>query len=454
MGEYRMRKLDMYRQRRGLRGRRLASLCAIGVIAPLAAACTGGTSIGQETVQNSKAPIVVWTDSTRLPGFQEFQKTHPDIKMKIVTYNGDAAGSNYLQSKVELYNRTGHGWPDVVFTELQTDVAWAADPQYHFAQPLDQGLVPTSTIGKFATGTLDVCKVQGKLYCLRNDVAQDVLWYNKPLLEKFGYSVPTTWEQYKQLGLKVAKEHPGYIIGTVGDSYSADVYYWPSQCPANHLVGTTKLEVNLHDPHCTRVTQMLDPLVSSGAVAKDAALTPGFAQKYGKKVLMVIGPSWYGEYLFHEALKTPKGQIAAAAPLRWSSDSKAWTGDVGGGIYMVSRHSANLKAATEVAQWMATSDAYQDDAPTYPAYAPAAKNWLKNANANGYFATDPSPAFTTAAGLIWPGWSALEFSPDAVWASTVVPAITSGDSLSSVVDDWQSALENHAKAAGYSVTPG
>jgi hypothetical protein len=71
---------------------------------------------------------------------------------------------------------------------------------------------------------------------------------------------------------------------------------------------------------------------------------------------MAVGPSWYGQYLFNSAFKTPSGEIAAAAPLTWDGESTTATGNVGGGIWMVSSHSKNLKAATALATWLTTSD--------------------------------------------------------------------------------------------------
>ena len=47
-----------------------------------------------------------------------------------------------------------------------------------------------------------------------------MLWVNKKLMDQFGYSVPTTWQDWAALGQKVATEHPGYIVGNIGDSYS------------------------------------------------------------------------------------------------------------------------------------------------------------------------------------------------------------------------------------------
>src|SRR3954452_2941234 len=114
--------------------------------------------------------------------------------MDIVTYDGDANGSNYLQTKAQLFNRTGSGWPDVVFSTQTNETSWAATSAFNFTAPLNKGLIPQSTLDNFANGAMNVCTVNGTTYCLRNDLAQVVLWYNKPLMDRFGYQVPKTWE--------------------------------------------------------------------------------------------------------------------------------------------------------------------------------------------------------------------------------------------------------------------
>jgi ABC-type glycerol-3-phosphate transport system substrate-binding protein len=204
----------------------------------------------KQAAQDDSAPITVWADSTRLPDVQKYQKEHPNVKMNIVTYDGSADGSTYLQTKVQLFDRTGSGWPDVVFAS-PTDVTWASQPTspsaQAFAAPVDQ-LVPASTLQGFATGSLSPCQVDGHTYCLRNDIAQVVLWYNKKLMDQWGYQVPTTWEQYQALGEEVAKQHPGYVIGAVGDTNSQESYFWSSQCPAQQLVAKNTLKVDLSAP--------------------------------------------------------------------------------------------------------------------------------------------------------------------------------------------------------------
>src|SRR5579884_3725685 len=207
-------------------------LAATGAALTLAAvtACGGGSGSGGSGANVSDGftqaaqtggTLTVWVDSTRLAAAQLYQKQHPGVKMDIVTYDGDANGSNYLQTKVSLFNRTGSGWPDVVFSSQNNETTWAVPAG--FAAPLDKGLISQSTLSGFATGANAPCTVNNTVYCLRNDLSQTVLWYNAALMKQWGYTVPTTWEQYEQLGQKVAAQHPGYLVGSVGDTFSPEV---------------------------------------------------------------------------------------------------------------------------------------------------------------------------------------------------------------------------------------
>src|SRR5882757_5549728 len=181
--------------RRAVRAAGIAlALAAATVLAGCASASTSSSSSSaspatfKPVTQKAGSEITVWADSTRLPAVQAYQKAHPDVKMKIVTYDGGADGSTYLQSKVQLFDRTGSGWPDVVFGS-PTDVTWASEPTtadaQPFAAPLDSDLVPQSTLDGFAKGSLSPCQFNDHTYCLRNDIAQVVLWYNKDLMDKW-----------------------------------------------------------------------------------------------------------------------------------------------------------------------------------------------------------------------------------------------------------------------------
>ena len=51
-----------------------------------------------------------------------------------------------------------------------------------------------------AAPSLAQCTVTGRLVCLQDNLAQEVLYVNKKLMNQFGYKVPKTWQQWAALG--------------------------------------------------------------------------------------------------------------------------------------------------------------------------------------------------------------------------------------------------------------
>ncbi|WP_055587704.1 ABC transporter substrate-binding protein [Streptacidiphilus griseoplanus] len=439
--------------------RRTGLLTAAGALALVTvAACGsggGGTGGGSRDafhpVKQTGGALTVWVDSSRMPAAKLYQQQHPSVKLNIVSYDGDANGSNYLRTKVSLFNRTRKGWPDVVFSTQNNETTWAVDAG--FTAPLNKGLIPASTLSGWAKGANDPCTVNGTLYCLRNDLAQTVLWYDAPLMKQWGYQVPQTWEQYQALGQKVAAEHPGYLVGSAGDSWAPELYMWSSKCGANQITGPKALKVDTTGPNCTRMASLLDTLIKNKTMSLSSVFSSDFDKNQAGKILMLPGPSWFGGALFQGTFKTPAHRIAVAPMPKWSAEADTTAGNVGGGTWLMSAHSTNLKAAADFLTWVTTSDDYQGKlAPGYPAYAPVAKDWLAAQSSSGYFADDIAAPLQAAANQVWPGWGYGQFSQEAVWAATVTPKLTAGQSIVSLLPAWKSSIVNYARSNGYKVT--
>ncbi|GID30317.1 carbohydrate ABC transporter substrate-binding protein (CUT1 family) [Paractinoplanes brasiliensis] len=451
--------------RTGRPRRGLTTIGVAGVMAVVLAltGCGGGggddSSAGSygfaQAAQDDKAEITVWVDADRTGAVDAFKKAHPDVPVKVVTYDGSANGSNSFRTKMQLFDRAGNGWPDVVFSTQNNDAAWASQKsngKQAFAAVLSDGLIPQATLDGFTPGSLNPCTVDGKVYCLRNDLAQVVLWYNKSLLGKFGYSVPTTWQEYQALGEKVAREHPGYIVGTVGDAWTPEVFFWASKCQANNITGPKSVTVNTDSTECKRAASMLDTLIKNGTTPNISVFTPEFVKKYSGKVLVMPGPAWYAGAIFNnpQSLNVGKGELGVAAPPAWQGEP-AVTGNVGGGTWFISSHSKNLKAAAKFAEFVTTADDYQVNvAPGYPAYAAAADKWIKKQESSGYYATDLQ-AIVKAGTEIWDGWGSGIFSQEAIWAKTMTPGIAGGKNLVDLLPQWQTAIKNQAQVDGYTV---
>ena len=321
-----------------------------------------------------KNPLVIWVDPPRIPAVKAFEKQYPNITVNITTLSSSASNAG-LEAKFELFNKAGSGWPDAIFWPGNSAIAWAAGPQIHYAANLKK-LIPAKIQKGYPKSVGAPCHISGGVYCLRNDVAPDVLWYNAKLFKQWGYTPPKTWPQYEALGLKIAKQHPGYYVAMLGDTYAVDRYMWSSGCPTNDLTGNNTVKINLNAPTCTRVEKMLDALIKA-KVASPVGIFDTAAASVGKKLVMTPGAAWYGIYLFKDTFKVPAGQITATAPLQWPG-SPAGTGDEGGGLWSMSNHISGQRQADAVKfmEFMATSPKWQVNLTTgLPAYRPDDAAW-------------------------------------------------------------------------------
>ena len=437
--------------------RRTATVLMAGAIALTAAGCAS-VDAGKNTsgtvapvAQDANAPITVWVDATRQPMAEAFAKKYPSPAIKIVTIDQNAQGADSLQAKIALADKAGKGWPDVIWSSQTTDSSWAGTGPTPYAATLNNGLISEQKLKAFQGTALDPCTVDGKVVCLRNDLAQNVLWYNKTLMDQFGYTVPTTWEEFQALGTKLVAEHPGYVMGTVGDQAPMQ-YFWGAGCPANVLKGNV-FSSNTADANCVKMAKLLDAMVADKSLTTDSVFAgTTYLNTYGQKTLMAVGPSWYGKYLFADYLKVPAGQMAAAAPLQWEGASNSITGNVGGGTWFASSHSKNLKLAAKFLDYVATDIDLQSNAPTYPAYGPAAVAWLKNSANTTYFASDVAAVFQQAANEVWGGWSESALvDQNQIWTGTILPQVLKGQSIESQLPSWQDTAQKRATANGYEV---
>lgn len=432
---------------------RMRSLLVAGCVLLLAAcgspAAPGGAA---SATTDENAPITVWVDSTREAAVKLYRDKHPDVADKIKIELADRAE---LPAKVLLFNNSGSGWPDVVFAEPEI-VGQVADTSRNFPADLST-FVSKDILDKFAPGANAPCTFDGKLFCLRNDLAQNVLWYNKPLLDQFGYQVPTTWEEYASLGERVASEHPGYVIGAFGDGQALNVFYWAGRCPVKQLVDANTVKINLSDPNCERVTQMVDQLIANGALSTLGPFDPAFAELAAQdKILMLPAASWYGEYVFggkpdSTYYKQANAQLGVAMPLKWSADDKAYTGAQGGAAWTMSRHTKNPKLAADLIVWLTTSNDYQGSAPTLPAYLPAAEAWSKTIAGNKVYASDPFPVLKESSGLIDPSWANVRFDTSTTFETVVIAAVKEGKTVASALPEYGKQIAALAKASGYQV---
>lgn len=435
--------------------------CVAAVAA--AAAVAAGTAVGSSarvsaaSAKAGNAPLVVWYDAARAAYVKEYKATHPHANVKWVLYSGDSNGDGTLQSKFALYNRVG--WkqgvaPDVVFDEENYEAGWLGLPPFNDLLDLNK-YIPKSVWSK--DEGLGDCLINGKLLCLRNDNAANVLWVNTKLWNQFfpGQSPPTTWAQYAQDGQALVKNHPGYFIGEFGQPWDAETYLWGNECPINEAVGNQVLLDNPSSPNCTTIAHLIDSAL--GAFTKDGPFTTAWVNdKTAQHMVMDIGAIWQGGAIYPSGSGSegPGTNVMEAFPPPVATNGAHVTGSIGGGLWMVTSHTKQPQAAAALVQYMVASPKIQADPSVtqgLPAYQPDQDAWLKSLN--GVFAnpTATEAAIKKAAGEIWTGWSPVPWSVESIFGNSVTPGLVSGGTFTSALSTLAGNIKSAAQSAGWQV---
>lgn len=435
--------------------RALAAIALTGALGIALTACVAPSDTNKTAASSYKlsadkvpadanAPVVVWADAVRKPGLEAFQKAHPEVKLDIQLVPLDQ-----MLAKIQLANRAGSGWPDVVWVGDGSAPSLAAKQYDHFLQPLD-GLIDDATLKNFGTSNVG-CNINGEVVCLRNDIAPDVMYYNTKGFEEIGAKVPTTFEELGELVDNLAKNHPDYKIQLHGSDYRGYMhYYQASQCPYLALDGD-KLTVNVTDPRCVRAFNLIDKLVSSKALVTNA-LSADQLKAMGSKMLLSINGVWRAS-LLGDLLGYAPGTLGVAKVPVWQGDEKnSGVGNEGGGAWGVSRYAKNMKGAIEVAKFMSTDTDWLNSTITFPAYEPAQQAWL-----DLNLPKIPALADPKAAAAVFVD-SAKRQTTNVPWvrfnsvAEFPVADVQAGKKVASEVSQtWATRLINVGSANGYTV---
>ena len=129
---------------------------------------------------------------------------------------------------------------------------------------------------------------------------------------------------------------------------------------------------------------------------------------------------------------------------------KAWTGDVGGGLWIMSSH-APTHRPSRGAHLAGHFDSGPGPLGGLPGVRAGGKSWIAAEDSSGFCATPLAPAFATAAAEVWPGWSETPWDVYGIWASTVLPNLTAGQSFSSQLPGFAAQISNYAQSDGFQV---
>jgi ABC-type glycerol-3-phosphate transport system substrate-binding protein len=358
-----------------------AVLSALVILSMLVACAPAAPTAAVATVDpnapNASAPVEIWIDAAREESAGKYTNVAPD-KAKLVTLTTTDYGQ--LPQKILFWNNVGGGWPDASFAGPNI-VPLINDASHSYLGDLAP-FIKKEIIDGFAAGSLETCWDGEKLYCVRNDLAFFVTWYNAPKVKELGLTVPKTWEEMQATCLKVKASNPE-ITCALGQPAVAWLNILASnKCPVQQILGAGKIRLNALHENCVKAAKFFDEMVKTGTYriadlwSKD---TTDIVQS--DNWLFIPNSSWFGDYVIrgtYYAADDPKfvGKIGVAPSPMWEGQDHPWTYWWGGAAWVMSRHSKNPQLAADFLVYM-TTDVIKEQG-TYPAYVPAAEEWLKN----------------------------------------------------------------------------
>ncbi len=433
------------------------------ILAFLLSACAGmapaaGTTSGPaEAKTDANATIEVWIDAAREESAGKFVDAYPDKGDKVSLTTTDYG---LLPQKILFWNNVGGGWPDASFGGPQI-VPLINDAAHSYLTDLKPYVDP-AIIDGFAPGSLENCWSEGELLCLRNDLAHFVLWYNATKVKELGIAIPETYEDLQATCAAVKASNPEIQCALGQENTSFFNILVSNQCPFQQILGAGELRINATHENCVKAAQWLDKMSQDGYYK----ITNMFSADTSDIVksdnwLFMPSSSWFGDYVIKGTYYDPAdpafvGKIGVAPMPKWQGQEHPWVFWWGGAAWVMSRHTQNPQLAADFLVYM-TTDVIKEQG-TYPAYMPAADEWLKNRMPTLTYLEDTTKAGEVLKSEAGHMWTMATEGPVDIGAlfGPISAKINAGElTYEEALVEWQAVLVDGAGKLGYTpVTDG
>ncbi|MYY01765.1 MULTISPECIES: extracellular solute-binding protein [unclassified Streptomyces] len=319
------------------------------------------------------------------------QASGDDLVTKIITAAKAHKAPDLVQAEYQAL-------PTLVSNDVLADIAKeAGDAKGEFAE----GVWQQATLGSDA------------LYALPQDSGPLMFYYRQDLFERYGLSVPTTWDEFAETARALKKKAPDKDLTTFSSNDSGLFAGLAQQAGARWwTTGGDQWKVAIDDPATRKVADFWGGLVAEGAIDNQPMYTPAWnkALNTGKQIAWVSAV-WAPGTLTTAAPDTA-GKWAMAPLPQWKAGESV-TGSWGGSSTAVTNDSKHKAAAAAFAKWLNTDPAalaaLVKESGVYPA-ATAAQTGGALAEPPAYFANQPD--FYTEAAKIAKGTAPASWGPN------------------------------------------
>ncbi|MBD8704041.1 ABC transporter substrate-binding protein [Frigoribacterium sp. CFBP 13712] len=352
-----------------------SSLRRIGVVTVATAALIlTGCSGGGGSSSDGPVGLTYWAWAPNLDKVVDiWNEENPDIQVTVNKQDGGDPAITKLLTAI----KAGSGAPDLIQAEYQKIPTLVSSDA--LADLTDQGAGDLE--GDFSEGVWSSVTLDGQgVYAIPQDSGPMMAYYRTDILDQYGLSVPTTWDEYAQVAEDLHAADPSKYLGTfsandagwfAGLSQQAGASWWS--------IDDQSWGVDIAEGPTEQVASYWGGLVESGAIDNKPMYTPEWnaGLNDGSQVGW-ISSVWAPGVLSGNAPDTAGKWTAAPLP-QWDAANPS-DGNWGGSTTAVTTQSEKKEAAVEFATWLNTDPeavaALADIAGVYPAATEAAADAL------------------------------------------------------------------------------
>lgn len=451
----------------GIRRRALGVAAAGVVLATAVAACSSGNSSGSSNGSNGaakataadveaalqkKSTITVWAWAPQVKDIvAAFEKQYPNVTVNLV--NAGTATDEY--TKLQNAIKAGSGVPDVA------QIEYYALPQFSLTKSIanldDIGLGDLKS--DYAQAVWEAVSPGGTAQALPQDTGPMALFYNKKIFDKYGLTVPKTWDEFLADAKKLHAANPSaYLTNDAGDPGFVTSMAWDAGGQPFKVDGT-KVTINLQDSGTQKFTALWNQLIQGGLLSPISSWSDQwYAGLANGTIASLVTGAWMPGNL-ESGVAAGKGDWRVAPMPVWTAGAPAATAENGGSANAVMKASKNQLAAAGFLKYMnngAGADLFAKEGGF-----PSKNSVLTSADFVGqapeYFGGQKiNEVLSASASSVLPGWSYLPFQvyANSIFPDTVGKAYANKSDLDTALKAWQDALSSYGQQQGFTVSAG
>ncbi|MFF4521170.1 ABC transporter substrate-binding protein [Streptomyces bluensis] len=324
----------------------VATSVAVALGATTLAACGGSDD---SEAQSGPAQLTYWTWTPGMDKVVDLWNKGPGKEQEITVTVKKQASGDTLVTKILTAHKAGKG-PDLVQAEYQALPTLVSNDAVADISGDAEGAK-----GKFAEGVWQQTTLgTDAVYAIPQDIGPMMFYYREDLFEKYGLTVPTTWDEFAETARALKRKAPDVDLTTfsandsglfAGLAQQAGARWWTTE-------GDT-WKVGIDDAASQKVADFWGGLVKEGAIDNQPMYTPAWnkALNTGRQIAWVSAV-WAPGTLTTAAPDT-KGKWRMAPLPQWSKGDDV-TGSWGGSSTAVTTDSRHKAAAARFAAWLNT----------------------------------------------------------------------------------------------------